>query len=248
LIAQEDINYPTEFYNINLNWILANTRLQIYDITNSQELYNSVITSAGDRTKQLEFTWNFVWRFRLMLMNGASAYQFIEFNENITINWLTRTIDYVLDSVYNNNNVDWTAVTSVSIDDDALLVNVDTGIITRQEIYAYETYWLYTEEWIRDEGRFIQAIDQANYVLYNFKIKNVTSPTEPVTITGGYGVDSVTKKSIDLIDTTWGTLFNAPEHVVEFISRTALTKSDVTILNNNIKKASILIPATEDIV
>lgn len=243
-IAQENIYYPFEFYNINLNWILANTRLQVYDVTNDQELYNSVITTAGTFTRQFEFTNDFTARFRLMLMTSNNAYEFIEFTENITINWLTRTVDYSPDTVYNANEIDGTAVTSIVIDDWDMLVNIDTGLISRQEIYAYETYRLYTEEGIRDEGRFIEAVDRANYILYDFKIKNVTSPSIPIAIVWGYGVDSVTKKSIDLIDTTWGTLFNAPDHVVAFGVDLV---PELTIINNNVKKASLLIPATQNI-
>ena len=235
LTAQENIYYPTEFFNIKLNWILANTRIQIYDVTNSEEIYNSVITSAWDRTKQLEFNWNFTCRFRLMLMTGDNAYQFIEFNENITMDWLTRTIDYVLDQVYNNNGIDWMAVTNISIDDDALLINVTTWEISRQEIYAYETYWLYTEEGIRDEGRFIVAVDEANYVFENFKIKNTSDPSLPLVITWWRGRDEATGEAITLIDITWWTIFSNPDIVIT-------SNNNINTLNK-IKKNTDLIPA-----
>jgi hypothetical protein len=68
------------------------------------------------------------------------------------------------------------------------LIEVDNPLslpevyVPRKELYAYETYWLYTLAGIRDEGRIINAPDTANYSFENFKIKNVTSPSVPVVL------------------------------------------------------------------
>lgn len=62
----------------------------------------------------------------------------------------------------------------------------------------------------------IEAVDPANYKVYDFKLKNITSPSVPVVLIGGWAVDGVTGKSIDLIDNSGGTLFNAPDHVVAY--------------------------------
>jgi hypothetical protein len=141
---------------------------------------------------------------------------FVEFTETFTVNGLSRSITQVNDQVYIDNAVDGELVTGITIDDSALLVNVDTGVLTLQELYAYETYWLTTEEGIRDEQRFITAVDQANYILENFKIKNVSDPTAPLVISNGYAKDSVTGEAIDVIDTSGGTIFMAPDRVVPF--------------------------------
>jgi hypothetical protein len=86
--------------------------------------------------------------------------------------------------------------------------------LTHAEIYAYETYWLNTADGIIDEGRIIVAKDEANYTYYDFKIKNVTAPSIPLVITGGWAVDGDTGQALTLIDTSGGTIFMAAEHVI----------------------------------
>jgi hypothetical protein len=105
-------------------------------------------------------------------------------------------------------------VTGITIDDTHLLINIDESSLSWGDIYAYETYWLSTEDGIRDEGRIIDAVDTANYKFYFFKIKNVG--TGPLVITGGYGVDAVTGSVLDLMDTTGNSIFPSPDHVVPY--------------------------------
>jgi hypothetical protein len=147
---------------------------------------------------------------------------------------------FAADVVYAANGIDGSTVTDITIDDDLLLVNVDVGTITWGEIYAYETVWLYGEEGIRDEGRIIEAVDTANYKLTDFLIKNITDPTEPLVISGGYGVDSVSGETIDIIDTTGGTVFTAPPHVVAYATGSALTAAQdakLTAIDATVPKA-----------
>jgi len=136
------------------------------------------------------------------------------------------------------NGIDGSTVTTVAIDDSNLLVNVNDNAITWAEIYAYETYWLTTAEGIRDEGRFIEAVDNANYILENFKIKNIGA--NPLVITGGWAWDRTTGRSIDLIDTTGNTLFNAPDHVVSYATGgSALTTDEHNKLMSVASKGDI---------
>jgi hypothetical protein len=51
-----------------------------------------------------------------------------------------------------------------------------------------------------------------------YTIKNVTSPSVPLKITGGWITDGDTGDPIDIIDTTGGTIFLAPPHVVAYAS------------------------------
>jgi hypothetical protein len=119
-------------------------------------------------------------------------------------------------------------------------------------------YWLYTEAGIRDESRFFEAPDTANYRIFGFKIKNVTSPSVPLKITGGYGVDGDSGDPMDIIDTTGGTIFCSPPHVVSYAVGSGVTpadivairdeiKPDLVVVNNNVQKASLFIPASEDL-
>ncbi len=214
-LAQGAINYPQDYATIALSGMIAGSRVQIYDTTNAAEIYNAVV--AGTTLNySAPFAGNYAARIRIMHMDGTDAYKFLEFTDNVTINGLTRTVSQEVDTVYAANGIDGSTITTVTIDDANLLVEVDTGTISWAAIYAYETYWLYTEDGIRDENRFIEAVDPANYKIFDFKIKNVSSPTAPLIITGGYGVDGVTGAALDIIDNTGGTIFCAPEHVVAY--------------------------------
>jgi hypothetical protein len=214
-VAQSAAVYPLDYATIELTGLVANSRVQLYDTTNSVELYNAVVAGTS-LTFSTEYTSDFDVRIRVMYQNGATAKSFVEFTDSVTIDGLSRNVTQTDDAVYVANAIDGSTITSISIVDGTFLVEVDTGSISLQQIYAYETYWLYTEEGIRDESRFIVAIDQANYTFEDFNIKNIQSGSLPLVITGGYMKDSVTEEAIDVIDTTGGTIFLAPEHVVPF--------------------------------
>lgn len=214
-VAQAGNLYPLDYATITLNGLVAGSRVQLYDTTNNAELYNAVV-SGTSLTYSTPYVSDFTCRVRVMKQSGTTAYKWVEFSEPITISGLTRTITQELDTVYNSNAIDGSAVTGITINDGALLVEVDTGTLSWGQIYAYETYWLMTEEGIRDESRFMEAVDNANYKLFDFNIKNVSSPSSPLVITGGYGVDGNTGNAIDVIDPTGGTIICAPEHVVAY--------------------------------
>lgn len=306
LVAQQNNLYPLDLATITVNGLTANSRVQLYDTTNSVELYNGVVTGTS-LSFASEYISDYTVRIRVMYQSGTNANKFIEFSDTVTVNGLTRSVTPESDPIYVANAIDGAAVTDITIVDGTLLVEVDTGVVSLQQIYAYETYWLYTEEGIRDESRFITAVDQANYIFEDFKIKNVQAGVLPLVITGGYMKDSVTEEAIDVIDTSGGTIFLAPEHVVPFatggggggataadiwtyasrtlsaggvsaiqsglateanaainreliLDETDLIKAktnnlptdptstaDLVIVNENVQKASLLVPATQDI-
>lgn len=215
LTAQNDNLYFLIPTDINVNGLTPNSRIQLYNTTSNTELYNGIATLSSF-TYTADYSTDFDCRFRVMYQSGTAANMFMEFTEPITINGLNKTVTPTIDTVYSSNAVDGSLVAGVTINDTSLLVNVSAGVMPWPDIYAYETYWLYTEQGIRDEGRFIEAVDTANYKIYGFKIKNASSPSIPIQLTKGWAVDGTTGKSIDIIDTTGGTLFSAPDHVVPY--------------------------------
>ena len=64
----------------------------------------------------------------------------------------------------------------------------------------------------------LTATDPVNYSLAGKQIKNVSSPSVPLKITGGWITDGDTDDPLDLLDTSGGTVFLAPPHVVPFAS------------------------------
>jgi len=130
------------------------------------------------------------------------------------------------DDVYNGNGFDGSTVTGMTIDDAALRLSVTAGtivdysgtdvlVIDGRKIYAYETYWLGTEAGIRDESRFIRAVDAVNFRFVDFKIINETAtPVYPVLINNAYLVDDATGVSATLVDYAGGPVHFAPDHMI----------------------------------
>jgi hypothetical protein len=208
---------PQIYQSVTISGAIAGSRIQIYDLISNTELYQGTPTFPYTWTDGTPYAADREIRVRVMYVDGLTAKRFIEENWGTLTNMnptVARSVTQTNDNVYITNAIDGSTVTDVVINDEGLLVEVSTGEITLQDIYAYETYWLSTADGIIDEGRFIEAIDEVNYKFYNFKIKNVSSPIAPLTITGGWAVDGATGVAIDLLDISGGAIFMAGEHVV----------------------------------
>lgn len=209
------VSTPIPTASVTINGLPTGARVQLYDTSTGDELVNDIDATTWSEP----YTQDRNIRLRAMWIEGTQAIEFIdqpigtitEANPSITT-----LVSPRLDEVYAANNIDGSTVTGVSINDNALLVEVSTGTISWAELYAYETWWLSTEEGIRDEQRFAEARDTANYIWHDFRLKNVTNPVIPITITGGYGRDGATGTSIALLDTTGGPIFMAPDIVVPY--------------------------------
>jgi hypothetical protein len=210
---------------VTLSGIVANSRVQLYKTATTTELYNGVPGTSV--TYQIEWSGDTSIRYRIAYQSGTTAKEFIEANATLTSSGASVTIAQVDDAVYIANAIDGSTVTGITFTDAATdLVNIDiaSGATTWPRIYAAFVYWIFTSAGIADDIAYVQAADTANYTLTSMKIKNTSSPSVPLQITGGYGVDSVTGESVDLIDTTGGTLLFAPNHVVAYeSSQSALT-------------------------
>lgn len=204
-----------------INNITTTSRVQLYDTANSVELYNGVpgaTSYAYSETYSVDRT----VRVRITDVVGATAKEMIEAvvgsisTSNYDVSYNAAQVD---DDTYNNNALDGSAVTGITIDDtnDLVNINIAGGSVSWAQIYAYQVYWLNTATGIQDDFAFIEAPDTANYILTSFLIKNTsTGPVVPLVITGGYGRDSVTGASVDLWDQTGGSIFPSPDHVVAY--------------------------------
>lgn len=212
---------PLGYQSVTVTGATAGSRIQIYDLTSSTELYNGTPTFPYTWEDTNPYSADREIRLRVAYQNGTSAKTFIDTVIG-TCTEASPSVSYLVtqtaDSVYDTNAVDGSTVTDITITDASMLVSVSTGSISLQELYAYETYWLFTEEGIRDEGRFIDAPDTANYIWHGFQLKNTTSPTTPLSVTGGYVKDYTSGTAIAIVDTSGGTIFLAPDHVVPYSS------------------------------
>jgi hypothetical protein len=219
-----DNSPPPVFQSVTVTNGVAGSRLLIQDITTPASpvtLYAGVPASYPHTwTDPVAYVADRDIRVRAAYQSGTSAKLFVD--ESVgTVTLASPALSYRLnqqdDTVYQANAIDGSTVTGITIDDPTMLINVSTSTISLPSIYAYETYWLATAAGIIDEGRIINATDTANYVFKGgWKIKNTSSPSAPLTITGGYMVDAATGTAISLVDTTGGTIFLAPMHVVPY--------------------------------
>ena len=215
------ISAPLVFQSVTITGVVAGSRVQIYDTTNSLELFNG--TSGYSWTDASGAVGTRAIRVRIARQSGTTAYNFIESNIGTCgITEPTKAVNYLasqtLDTVYNANALDGSAVTGISIDDgiDRLIINIGGGSVSWPQIYAYNVYWLTTSAGIVDDGSIIVASDTANYRVSMFKIRN--SSATPLSITGGYGVDSSTGTVAPIIDVagSTGNIYQTPEHVVAY--------------------------------
>ena len=209
---------PIVQQSVTITNVVAGSRVQIYDTTNSLELFNG--TSGYSWTDPSPATAPRDIRVRIALVTGTTAKQFIEVSigtcgTTAPTNALTYLASQVNDTVYNSNAVDGSLVTGITIVEgatDRVQISIAGGTVSWADIYAYQCFWLFDAVGIQDDGAFISAPDTANYTLTGFKIKN-THGSVPLVIINGYGVDSTGSVS-NLYDTTGTSIFPAPEHVV----------------------------------
>ena len=222
----------------------AGSRIQIYDTTNAVELFNGTASSGDTVVSGSTATWtdpstasgSRAIRVRIAYVSGATAKVFQELTgltcgTTAGTESVTYPVTQVADTVYNNNAIDGSGVTGVTFTDsspDVVNIDVAANTISWKSIYAAWVYYASTSTGIATDIDYIDGVDEANYILSNMKIKNTSSPTAPLEVTGGYGRDATTGAAIDLVDTTGGTLVFAPDHVVSYAVGSGVTSGDVT--------------------
>jgi hypothetical protein len=219
--------------NIVISGFSTTSRLQIYDVNATTELYNDV---PGATSKTLAVTYTADKPIRIRVADdgsaGANAMEFIETSQTLTSTGLSYGVTQVADDTYNSNAIDGSTVTGITITPSParVAINIAGGAVTWPQIYAYQVYWLSTATGIADEAAFIEGVDTANYILTNFDIKNTNA--NPLTITGGWGRDSVTLTIAGCIDTagSTGNIFCEPDHVVAYATGSALTAGQAASL------------------
>lgn len=218
--------------SVTVSGATAGSRIQIYDLTSSTELYNGTPTFPYTWTDSNPYVADREIRLRVAYVNGTTAKSYI----STTIGTATSTnyaLSYLVaqedDAVYIANAVDGSTVTGVTVNDTTDIFEIDKsgGELTLQDLYAYAMYYRFGSTGIAGDRLAIEATDTANYSITGKTVKNVTSPSVPLKITGGWVTDADTGNPIDLIDTSGGTIFLAPPHVVAYATGGSLTTSNI---------------------
>lgn len=243
------VSAPSVYQSVVISGLTVGTRVQIYDTTSSTELANAtstggnIVFSSGGTVA----TWtdpnpasaSRAIRLRLAYVSGASAKTFIEANIGTCgttagteiVSYLANQVD---DDVYNDNGIDGPAIYATSgitfVDSgssDRVICDISSGSVTHKTIYACFVYWLSTSTGIADDITYIDAPDTANYIYTNMKIKNSTSPTVPLSVSGGWGRDVTTGLSITLWDSTGGAVGFSADHAIPYAVGSGVTSQDV---------------------
>lgn len=218
--ASTVIDTPVENQKVTLNGVVVGSRVQIYDLTSDTELVNNL---AAATTVVWEDSNPYIAdreiRIRVSYVDGLEAKEFIE----AVIGTLTEAdpqviylVNQVDDDVYNSNAVDGSAVTNITIDDSVMLIQVDATTVSWAQMYAYELYWLSTEEGIQEIGQTIVAPDNANYIVDGSLIQIINVSGDELTVTGGWGRDKTSGFGRDIFSTAGDGIFPDPPHVVPY--------------------------------
>jgi hypothetical protein len=209
---------------------VAGTRIQVYDLTSSTELYNGTPTFPYTWTDPSPWVADRQIRVRAAYVSGvtAKAYVDVVIGTATAVSYaLTYALDQENDTVYNANAIDGSAVTDVTMSDATSRIELNDSK-SIQEIYAVSMDYLFSSTGIAGFGQVVSAVDTVNYFIDTWKIKNVISGgLTALEITGGWVRDTVTSKAITADDQTGGPIFNAPDHIVPSASDTAAVAAAV---------------------
>lgn len=230
------------YQSVIVSGFTAGSRIQIYDTTNTTELFNGTASAGNTVISGSTATWtdpsaasgNRAIRVRVAYVSGATAKGFLELT-GLTAGTTSGTasvtypVTQVDDTTYNDNAIDGSTVTDITFTDaspDRVNVNKAGGSLTWPNLYAAFVYWMFTETGIADDFAYIDAPDTANYLLTAMKVRNTNAAD--LTITGGYGRDATSGLVADIIDTagSTGNIFVAPDHVVPFATGSGVTAQD----------------------
>jgi hypothetical protein len=164
----------------------AGSRVQVYDVTSSTELYNGI--SGTSITLPVTWAANHNIRVRALYCAGLTARLPFEQSGVLTANGLALQANQVVDAIYVSNAIDGSTVTEYTADYNNVLVNVSDpdGVTTVQRMYAWYMYASTTALGITAYFNAATAEDASNYrinsALINLKMKNMS--VNPVVVEG----------------------------------------------------------------
>jgi hypothetical protein len=240
--------------------VLADTRVQLFNVTTSTEIDNTTeATTSYSFTVNSQATVGNVIRLRLT----KKGFIPISINAVFNANGITYLVNQVADEIYGAYGIDGATVTKFEIDIPNL--DFDLNVVANfsgAELYAWYSNMLTTEDGVRSFFNAITPIDSANLRLNNtiidVRLDNQTSSnvfqndnirifradgTYPVInpTSGGGGIDINWRNVVFTIET--GTSGLTTEEALQLSS----IKPDLTIINNGVKRTSLLIPYNDDL-
>ena len=162
----------------NITSLVQHSRIQIYNLTTSAEIFNGSVnatTYSAQYTEGTEVTTGDEIRLRVTRQSGTTAYLPFEATAIATASGFSFKASQLLDLVYNTNGIDGSAISTLTADFPNVQVDVDDsdGVCDVREIYARYVNIITTEEGIRQWFGGITAINAVNYQV-NTQIADLT--------------------------------------------------------------------------
>lgn len=183
--ATMGISYTTgagSFAAISVSGLLANTRIQIYNVTDATELYNGVASTSYSAV----FAWPGVRTVRLRA--SKMGYMDYETTGQFLSSGVSFTADLPSDPVYVANGIDGSTVTEFTADYPNVQVDISDvdGTTSVQRLHAWYHYITESANGIANFFGGLTADDEANYrintAVISLKLDNVLAT--PVMLVG----------------------------------------------------------------
>lgn len=168
-----------QFANISAPNLLSGSRVRLYNVTDSVEIYNAVLSSAGF---SYDFSWtaNKTMKLTATYQNGTTAKLTVTAVGVVTTSGLQFLDSQIDDVIYNSYALDGSVITKFQADyvNDQIDLRIATDFLAT-ELYAWWVYNLTTINGIRDFVGGITAEDAANLrinaSIISVKLDNITA-------------------------------------------------------------------------
>lgn len=176
---------------MTITGLIANSRVRVNNETDNIEIYNSVVAGTSVTIPSF-WTTNKTLDVRVTNVIGLTAYLPYQAAGTLTATGASFLIAQELDSVYNTNSIDGSAITEFVADYPNVQVDIDDGdgATSVQRLYAWFEYAMHSSQGIITYFNGITAQDTLNYQVntsvVDLEFDNVSATSIPIKITGAY--------------------------------------------------------------
>jgi hypothetical protein len=156
-----------QFATVDAPNLISGTRVRVYDVDNSVELFNGVLASSGF-SQSFVYTGDITITLTATYVSGATAKLGVSATGVLTASGATFLASQVNDTVYNGIAVNGSTVTGFAADyvNDEVNVTVAANFNVTN-LYAWWVYNQSTSQGIADFFGGITAVDAANFRIEN---------------------------------------------------------------------------------
>ena len=178
----------------SITGLIAGSNVRVYNVTADSEFFVRIVSgtsTSGTYTEGVEISTGDVIDINTVNTNGTTAY----YEKTVTViassSGLTGLVSQDLNAIYNDNNIDGSTVTGISLDVPNVEFDLDESddTISSQEIYAWYMNELMTTDGIRTIYKSITPKSQYRYCIdpgvVDLKLDN-KDLVNSLAITNGY--------------------------------------------------------------